>query len=154
MTSQEKVAYLKGLMAGLELDPEKKETKVLNAIADVLDDIVHDMLDIEDDIIDLGDQVDGIDEDLTSLEDDFYDDEEDEEDEDEDEDDDDFFEIKCPGCGEELYIDGDILEEGSLECPKCGRVMEFHPVCDCGCDHCDDDCCEDSCCDGEDEDDD
>lgn len=154
MTSQEKVAYLKGLMAGLELDPEKKETKVLNAIADVLDDIVHDMLDIEDDIIDLGDQVDGIDEDLTSLEDDFYDDEEDEEDEDEDEDDDDFFEIKCPGCGEELYIDGDILEEGSLECPKCGRVMEFHPVCDCGCDHCDDDCCEDGCCDGEDEDDD
>ncbi|MDD6275133.1 MAG: hypothetical protein PUA86_10630 [Clostridiaceae bacterium] len=154
MTSQEKVAYLKGLMAGLELDPEKKETKVLNAIADVLDDIVHDMLDIEDDIIDLGDQVDGIDEDLTSLEDDFYDDKEDEEDEDEDEDDDDFFEIKCPGCGEELYIDGDILEEGSLECPKCGRVMEFHPVCDCGCDHCDDDCCEDGCCDGEDEDDD
>ncbi|MBS7316520.1 MAG: hypothetical protein KIG74_09015 [Clostridiaceae bacterium] len=154
MTSQEKVAYLKGLMAGLELDPEKKETKVLNAIADVLDDIVHDMLDIEDDIIDLGDQVDGIDEDLTSLEDDFYDDEEDDEDEDEDEDDDDFFEIKCPGCGEELYIDGDILEEGSLECPKCGRVMEFHPVCDCGCDHCDDDCCEDGCCDGEDEDDD
>ncbi len=154
MTSQEKVAYLKGLMAGLELDPEKKETKVLNAIADVLDDIVHDMLDIEDDIIDLGDQVDGIDEDLTSLEDDFYDDEDDDEDEDEDEDDDDFFEIKCPGCGEELYIDGDILEEGSLECPKCGRVMEFHPVCDCGCDHCDDDCCEDGCCDGEDEDDD
>ena len=154
MTSQEKVAYLKGLMAGLELDPEKKETKVLNAIADVLDDIVHDMLDIEDDIIDLGDQVDGIDEDLTSLEDDFYDDEEDDEDEDEDEDDDDFFEIKCPGCGEELSIDGDILEEGSLECPKCGRVMEFHPVCDCGCDHCDDDCCEDGCCDGEDEDDD
>lgn len=149
MTSQEKVAYLKGLMAGLELDPEKKETKVLNAIADVLDDIVHDMLDIEDDIIDLGDQVDGIDEDLTSLEDDFYDDDEDDEDdEDDDEDEDDFFEIKCPGCGEELYIDGDILEDGSLECPKCGRVMEFHPVCDCGCD----DCCDCGC--EEDEDDD
>ena len=139
MTSQEKVAYLKGLMAGLELDPEKKETKVLNAMADVLDDIVHDMLDIEDDIIDIGDQIDGIDEDLTSLEDDFYDDEDDEDDED---DDDDFFEVKCPGCGEELYIDGDILEDGSLECPKCGRVMEFHPACDCdcdcGCEHCDD----------------
>ena len=138
MTSQEKVAYLKGLMAGLELDPEKKETKVLNAMADVLDDIVHDMLDIEDDIIDIGDQVDGIDEDLTSLEDDFYEDEDD--DEDDEDDDDDFFEVKCPGCGEELYIDGDILEDGSLECPKCGRVMEFHPACDCdcGCEHCDD----------------
>ena len=139
ITSQEKVAYLKGLMAGLELDPEKKETKVLNAMADVLDDIVHDMLDIEDDIIDIGDQIDGIDEDLTSLEDDFYEDEDDEDDED---DDDDFFEVKCPGCGEELYIDGDILEDGSLECPKCGRVMEFHPACDCdcdcGCEHCDD----------------
>ncbi len=137
MTSQEKVAYLKGLMAGLELDPEKKETKVLNAMADVLDDIVHDMLDIEDDIIDIGEQVDGIDEDLTSLEDDFYDDEEEDE---EDEEDDDFFEIKCPGCGEELYIDGGVLEEGSLECPQCGRVIEFHTACDCGCDHCGSEC--------------
>ena len=140
MTSQEKVAYLKGLMAGLELDPEKKETKVLNAMAVVLDVIVHVMLDIEDDIIDIGDQIDGIDEDLTSLEDDFYEDEDD--DEDDEDDDDDFFEVKCPGCGEELYIDGDILEDGSLECPKCGRVMEFHPACDCdcdcGCEHCDD----------------
>ena len=125
MTSQEKVAYLKGLMAGLELEPDKKETKVLNAIADVLDDI-----------IDIGDQVDGIDEDLTSLEDDFYD----EEDDDEDEEDDDFFEIKCPNCGEELYIDGDILDEGALECPKCGRVIKFHPDCDCGCEHCESDC--------------
>ena len=133
MTSQEKVAYLKGLMAGLELEPDKKETKVLNAIADVLDDIVHDMVDIEDDIIDMGEQIDGIDEDLTALEDDFYDEDEDEDDE---EDEDDFFEVNCPGCGEKLVIDGDILEEGSIECPKCGRVLEFHPACDCGCDDC------------------
>ena len=154
MTTQEKVAYLKGLMAGLELDPTKKETKVLNAIADVLDDIVHDMLDIEDDIIEMGDQLDAIDEDLSTLEEDIYDDDEDddedEDDDDDDFDDDDFSEVQCPGCGEELYVDGDILEDGSLECPKCHRVMEFHPVCDCGCDDCDDDC--DCGCDCHDED--
>ena len=35
----EKVAYLKGLMSGLELEADKKETKVFNAILDVLDDL-------------------------------------------------------------------------------------------------------------------
>lgn len=130
MTSQEKVAYLKGLLEGLELDPEKKETKVIKAIVDALDDLAHDVLDIEDDLIDLTEQVDGIDDDLTTLEDDIYDDDDDDEDDDED-DDDDFFEINCPGCGEELVIDGDVLEEGSIECPKCGRTLEFHAACDC-----------------------
>lgn len=39
MEITEKVAYLKGLAEGMELDTEKKEGKLLAAIIDVLDDI-------------------------------------------------------------------------------------------------------------------
>ena len=39
MELMEKVAYLKGLMNGMELDPDKKETKLFNAILDTLDEM-------------------------------------------------------------------------------------------------------------------
>ena len=39
MEITEKVAYLKGLAEGMELDTEKKEGKLLAAIIDVLDDL-------------------------------------------------------------------------------------------------------------------
>ena len=143
----EKVAYLKGLAEGLGVTAETEKGKLMLAMIDTLEAFAEQAEETEEALHELQEVVDELDSDVGDLEEALLS-------EAEDEDDDDFFEIKCPGCGEELYIDGDILEEGSLECPKCGRVMEFHPVCDCGCDHCDDDCCEDGCCDGEDEDDD
>ena len=39
MEITEKVAYLKGLAEGMELDTEKKEGKLIAAIIDILDDI-------------------------------------------------------------------------------------------------------------------
>ena len=48
MELMEKVAYLKGLMAGMELDPEKKETKLFNAIIETLDDMAASVTDIEE----------------------------------------------------------------------------------------------------------
>ena len=139
MTSQEKVAYLKGLLEGLELDENAKETKLFKAIIDTLAQIASDLEDAEDDIIDMGDQIDDIVDEITDLEDDFddvvddlYEDDEDDEDEDEEEDDDeddeddDFFEINCPNCDNSLYVDSSILEDGSIECPECGTVIEFN----------------------------
>jgi len=46
MEITEKVAYLKGLMEGMELDTEKKEGKLLAAIIDVLDDIALEIADM------------------------------------------------------------------------------------------------------------
>ena len=60
MTSQEKVAYLKGLMDGLELDENAKETRLFKAIIDTLADLASDLADAEDDIIDMGEQIDDI----------------------------------------------------------------------------------------------
>ena len=46
MTNTEKVAYIRGLAEGLELDDSKKEVKVLNAIIDLLDDLAMSLADL------------------------------------------------------------------------------------------------------------
>ena len=38
MTNSERASYIRGLMDGLELDPAAKETKVFNAMVELLDD--------------------------------------------------------------------------------------------------------------------
>ena len=48
MEITEKVAYLKGLAEGMELDTDKKEGKLLSAIIDVLEDIALELEDIQD----------------------------------------------------------------------------------------------------------
>lgn len=140
MTINEKVAYIKGLADGLELDAGKKEAKVIHAMLDLLQDMAESLTDCEDDIISMGDELDAISEDLTSLEDDVYDlDEDNEENEDDDEDnfdygdEDDSFTFNCPQCGEELVLDEEVLASGSVVCEKCGKEISFELVDD-GCD--------------------
>ena len=138
MTLTEKAAYLKGLASGLALDEAKPETKLINALIDLIDDIALTVADLDDELAVVAEQVDLIDEDLESLEDDFYDDE----DEDEDED---LIKITCPNCGDDIYIDEAILEDGELSCPNCGETLEFDIECCCDCDDdCDCDCCAES----------
>lgn len=90
MEITEKVAYLKGLAEGMELDTEKKEGKLLAAIIDVLDDIALEMEDMKDYADELGDGLDAVSDDLEDVEDVIFgedeDDEDDTDDEDEDED--------------------------------------------------------------------
>ena len=134
MTLTEKAAYLKGLASGLALDENKPETKLINAMIDLIDDIALTVADLDDELAVVSEQVDLIDEDLESLEDDFYEDEEDEED--------DLIKITCPNCGDEIYIDDAILNDGELQCPNCGETLEFELECDCDCDDCDCGCSE------------
>ena len=155
MTITEKVAYVKGLVAGLELDGSKKETKVILAMLDVLDEMAASVTDCEDDIISLGEEVDTLSESVSDLEDTVYlDDEDDEDDEDEDDEDEDgieeddgepfemdaedtdFFEFTCPECGEKMYLDEEILEQGSIKCKACGHEVSFEIVDEDGCEGC------------------
>ena len=55
MTNTEKVAYIRGLAEGLELDDNKKEVKVLNAIIELLDDMAMSLADLEDGYNDMAD---------------------------------------------------------------------------------------------------
>ena len=138
MTNTEKVAYIRGLAEGLELDDSKKEVKVLNAIIDLLDDLAMSLADLEDGYSDMADQLDAVDEDLGSLEDDFYGDDEDAE----DDEDTCYYEVTCPNCHETICLSEDIIEDGQMDCPNCGETLEFDidecddDGCDCGCESC------------------
>ena len=135
MTNTEKAAYLKGLAEGLELDETKKETKIIKALIDLVDDLAFSLLELEEAFNDLADQVDEIDEDLAMVEDDLYDDEcdgdcdscdcEDCDDCDCFEDDDCYYEVTCPTCNETICLNEDMLEDGEIDCPNCGENLEF-----------------------------
>ena len=130
MTISEKVAYLKGLAEGLNIEPEQsKEAKLISVMMDILEDIGLTLNDIEENALDLGEEIDALSDDLAEVEDIVYDcccggdeddDDDDDDDDDEDEfDDEDFFEVDCPNCGDALIIDQDVLDKGVVKCPNC-----------------------------------
>ena len=143
MTINEKAAYLKGLMEGLQLDTEKAEGKMIAAIVELLGDVTKKLTNVEDTTIAISDELDEIEEDLDAIEDfimdeeDDYDDD-DYEDDDEDFDDDDYdeegfdfgdedttiYEVKCI-CGNVIAFDEETLEAGSIICDECGETLEF-----------------------------
>lgn len=136
MTITEKVAYLKGLADGLDLDKDpSKEGKLISKIIDILEDIGLAVEDLEEEVEVIGEELDAMSEDLADVEEMVFD-EFDDEDDDEDEDDefdfadlgDDFFEIECPECGEDLVIDESIFEVGEIGCPNCGNKFALDLV--------------------------
>ena len=145
MTISEKSAYLKGLMAGLSLNPESDEGKMISAIVDLLGDVTKKLTAVEDTTIAISDELDEIEEDLDAIEDFIMDDEDDYDDYEEDDDDYDFdddedefdeegfdfgdedstiYEVEC-ACGEIIDFDEETLEKGSMTCPNCGETLEF-----------------------------
>ena len=132
MEITEKVAYLKGLAEGMELDTEKKEGKLLSAIIDVLEDIALELEDIHDETSELADGLDAVSDDLEDVEDVVFgeeDEDEDDEDseyyEDDQDEDEDCYATTCPTCEETIYFDESVLEDGQVICPNCGEKLEF-----------------------------
>ena len=120
----EKVAYLDGLMEGLNIQ-EDKYAKIFTAIVDALDLVAEEISDHEDTLADLDDSVEEIFENLDEYDDFLYGDEDEEEEDEFDEDD--FFEIVCPNCGETIYFDQDMLDTpDGLICPNCNEPIELH----------------------------
>lgn len=126
----ERVAYLKGLAEGMELNTDKKEGKLLAAIIDVLDDIALELEDIKDEQTELADGLDAVSDDLEDVEDvvfgDFDDDDDDDEYyEDDLDEDEECYATTCPTCEETIYFDESILDDGEVVCPNCGEKLEF-----------------------------
>ncbi len=128
MTITEKVAYLKGMADGMELDKESgKEAKLLKVVIDVLEEIGYAIEDLEEADELLHDGLDAVSEDLEDVESLLFD----EDDEDEDDCDcdcccgDDFFEVECPNCGADLVIDDAVLLKGKIECPGCEETFSL-----------------------------
>ena len=126
MGISEKVAYLKGLMEGLNIDEQTNEGKLFTAIVDVLDEIALEIEDLTDEVMELGDGLDVVSDDLSDVEDIVYDDDDDDDDYDDVEDEEEeCYATTCPECEEEIYFDDTVLEDGALLCPNCGAKLEF-----------------------------
>ena len=124
MTISEKVAYLKGLAEGLDLDTEKsKEAKLINVMIGILEEIGLSIEDLEENDLDLGEEIDVLSDDLADVEAVVFDEDCDE---DEDEDwEDECFEVTCPNCEEPLVIDDEVLAEGMIQCPNCQQKFSL-----------------------------
>ena len=132
MTISEKVAYLRGLAKGLDIESDGKYGQLFEAVMNILEDVAENLAEIEDNALDLGEEIDVLSEDLEAVENIVYD----EDDEDcccgcDDDcccDEDDyplFFEVTCPACENTITIDEDVLNLGTIQCPNCGEMLEF-----------------------------
>ncbi len=116
MTISEKVAYLKGLAEGLDLDTAKsKEGKLISVMIGILEELAMSVEDLEENALNLGEEIDVLSDDLADVEEVVFDEDEDAEDYD-----DDWFEVECPTCGADILVDDDALVDGEVECPSCG----------------------------------
>jgi len=122
MNVTERVAYLRGLLEGMELDTDKKEGKVWKAVLSVLEELAESVTDLEQQNAALSEELDDIYEELSVIEEDFLDDDEDGFFDDEDEP---LYQVICPTCNEVIYMDDDLLSEGCTVCPACGEELEF-----------------------------
>lgn len=117
MTISEKVAYLKGLAEGLNLDTEKsKEGKLISVMIGILEEIGLSIEDLDENAQALGEEIDVLSDDLADVESEVFGEDEDEDGENYD---DDWFEVECPNCEEPLIIDDKALAEGVVQCPNC-----------------------------------
>ena len=131
MTSSEKVAYLKGLMEGMELNLDSGEGKLIGVIADILGTMAEDIEDIESDLYDVNGEMDALSDDVCEMEDllDLFRErlEDVESGEDSEEESPVFFEVTCPVCNNSTRVDERVMAAGSVQCPQCGEMMEFGP---------------------------
>lgn len=146
MTLSARVAYLKGLFDGLDYD--KKDSKMMSGILDLLEDMAQSVEELEEENAALNEVVDVLmetvfggnnadvqqaasveeaGEDDEPDEDDMFGDsaEEDAVDEDVDMGDQTLYQVVCPSCGEEIFVEESDLEAGSIQCPACGEELEF-----------------------------
>ena len=135
MNLTDKMAYLCGMVDGMELDlTSSKEGKVLGKILDVMQEMTAYITDLQTQVDELTEVCDLFDQDLGDLEDIVFDEDDDEDDDeyddyyDEDEDDEVQYETVCPTCKNTIVLSESILDKGEMPCPCCGQKLEFGDV--------------------------
>ncbi len=114
-----KAAYIRGLMTGMEFDPNSKNGKIIAAMMDLLEEMAATVTEHDQALDQAFDELDAIDEDLDDLTDALFGTEEDEEDEDAE------YEVTCPNCGTVTAVDEDTLLSQELVCPNCGAAFDI-----------------------------
>lgn len=146
MTSIEKIAYIKGMIDGMDFEFEGENGRIMQAMLDLLETMAAEITDLREELNYTATELSIINDDLVRVEDRLYgnlasaDDSEFEDDDEEEEDHCgcghdhghghhhhhgyDFF-VVCPACGERLGLTQEDLEKGSINCPGCDENLEF-----------------------------
>ena len=131
----DKIAYIKGLCAGIDFRTDTPEGKLLMAIVDALGSVKDELDAVRDDHEELAEYVDVLDNDLEELEGEVYGDDEDyDEDDDDDEDDDcdcgcddedDDCECGCHHNHNDHSLSDTLMDHPLAErpCPNCGKPI-------------------------------
>lgn len=116
----DRISYLQGLAAGLKLNSDKNSNKLLLGILDVLGEVGTSIESLEKNVQDLSDYVEDIDEDLSNVETDMYG----EDDECGSCDECGKLTYNCPHCGHEVEFDADDVDfDENAKCPECGQEL-------------------------------
>lgn len=124
MTVTERVAYLKGLFEGLGIDAEEKEGKLLKGMLETMEALAASVVELEQQNAALLDELDEMYSEIDALDEKMHDESEEDEELDFDPDQD-LYQVICPTCEENIFIDEGTLAEGSIQCPACGEDLEF-----------------------------
>jgi phage FluMu protein Com len=121
MLPKEKLNFLNSLIKSGEADPQK----LISAVADALNEI-HEILESHDETFDQMAEILGdVEESVYELEDEVFGESRAELDDYGDDFDDDIYDITCAGCNKTITVDYDALDEGSITCPNCKKLIEF-----------------------------
>ncbi|MGN0975122.1 MAG: CD1247 N-terminal domain-containing protein [Gemmiger sp.] len=127
-----KAAYIRGLMTGMEFDPNSKNGKIIAAMMDLLEEMADTVTEHDNALDQVYDELEVLDEDMDDLVDALYGEEEDEDDGEEAE-----YEVTCPNCGTVTTVDEDTLLNKQLVCPSCGAAFDIEfESCDGNCAAC------------------
>ena len=119
-----KAAYIRGLMTGMEFDPESKNGKIIAAMMDLLEEMAATVVEHDDALDQVYDELETLDQDLDDVVSDLYELEDDEDDED-DEEPADLYEVTCPNYGAVVTVDEDTLLSQDLTCPNCHAAFDI-----------------------------
>ncbi len=68
----EKIAYLKGLAEGIELDGDTKESKLYSALIDVIEEMADIIGDLDEEQVEVNEYLELMDEDLSTVEEELF----------------------------------------------------------------------------------
>ena len=115
-----KAAYIRGLMTGMEFDPNSKNGRIISAMMDLLEEMAATVTEHDNALDQVYDELDAMDEDMDDLTSALFN-----LDEDEEEDDDAEYEVTCPNCGVVTTVYEDTLMNRELVCPNCGAAFDI-----------------------------
>ena len=137
MKLTEKIAYMKGLIDGMELDRSSKESKAILQMAEVMEEMAVYIDDLQSQVDELTELCDLLDHDLGEVESDLYCDDDDDEDDDDDDaeywpdgdEDDDYHlgEVLPADYDDFSFDDDDDFDEVQyvVKCPSCDETVNL-----------------------------